>query len=105
MDDDTDFNNEEDLLSYVEERLGQLNSELDDLEKSQFSESGEDFEGHSERIAGEIGELQEVIKKNYVRLAGGEGKITSWEDIDMYSSTITLLERLTEIRDTNTSRV
>ena len=99
---DRDFEKEEDLLSFVEERVKQLNLELNDLEKSQFSEQKEEFAKHTEKIEKEIYQLREIVQKNYIRLAGGEDKIANWVDIDMYASTVTLMERLTEIRDTNT---
>ena len=99
---DRDFEREEDLLSFVETRVSQINRELDDLERTQFTEQMEDFDEHWEKIYGEITKLQGIVKNNYVRFVGGEDKIENWEEIDMYSLTITLMERLTEIKDTNT---
>jgi hypothetical protein len=101
-DSDRDFEGEEELLSFVEMRVRQINSELDDLERVQASEQPEEFERHRQKIEKGVLRLQEVIRANYVKFAGGEEKIENWEEIDMYSSTVTLLERLTEITDTNT---
>ncbi len=99
---DMTFNKEEDLLSFVEKRVSQLNLRLNDLEKMQFSENLEEFQVHWETIRDNITKLQNIIKQNYVHFAGGKGKISNWEEIGMYSMTILLLERLTEIKDTNT---
>lgn len=99
---DRDFENEEDLLSFVETRAKQINSQLDDLERVQASEQMADFGKHRERILNNIMKLRGIIQANYVKFAGNEGKIEDWEEIDMYSSTVTLMERLTEITDTNT---
>jgi hypothetical protein len=102
---DRDFDSEEELLSFVEMRVRQLNSELDDLERVQASEQPEEFEKHRQKIEKGTMRLREIIQANYIKFAGGEGKIENWEEIGMYSSTTTLLERLTEIADTGTGGV
>ena len=99
---DMNFDNEEDLLTFVEKRVGQINANLNDLERMQDSESIEDFQVHWERIRNGITTLQNIIKQNYIHLARGEGKISNWEEIGIYSMTLPLVERLTEIKDTNT---
>lgn len=96
------FEREEDLLTFVEERAKQINNNLDDLEKAQFSESQEEFKKHAEEINGGIGRLQETIKQNYIKFSGGKNVVENWEEIPMYSWTTRLQERLTEIKDTNT---
>lgn len=98
---DRDFEKEEDLLSFVEERVKQLNRRLDDLERTQFSENAEDFEKHTATIEKNIYRLQETIRRNYENYEKGD-VVENWEELPMYSMTVTLLERLTEIRDTNT---
>jgi hypothetical protein len=98
---DRDFETEEDLLSFVEMRIKQINRQLDDLERVQASEQSEEFGAHRARILGNINRLQQVIKSNYAKFAGGEDKIENWEEIDMYASTTSLMERLSEIGDTN----
>ena len=100
---DMTFDKEEDLLSYVEKRVEQINANLNDLERMQDSESIQDFQVHWEKIRNNISILQDIIKQNYVHLAGGEGKIDNWEEMEIYSMTIPLVERLTEIKDTNTA--
>jgi len=100
---DMTFDKEEDLLSFVEKRVGQINANLNDLERMQDSESIEDFQVHWEKIRNGITTLQNIIKQNYIHLAGGEGKIDNWEEMEIYSMTIPLVERLTEIKDTNTA--
>ncbi len=99
---DRDFDGEEELLSFVEMRVRQINSELDDLERVQASEQPEEFEKRRQKIEKAVLRLRDIIQANYVKFAGGEEKIGNWEEIDMYSSTTSLLERLTEITDTNT---
>ncbi len=96
------FEREEDLLTFVEERARQINNRLDDLERAQFSESQEEFRKHAADIGNGIGRLQETIKQNYIHFAGGKNVVENWEEISMYSWTIRLQERLTEIKDTNT---
>jgi hypothetical protein len=99
---DRDFESEEDLLSFVEMRIKQINSQLDDLERVQASEQSEDFESHRKKIVENINRLRDIVRANYAKFAGGEDKIEDWDEIAMYSSTTTLMERLTEITDTNT---
>ncbi|MFP3950016.1 MAG: hypothetical protein ACLFUZ_02900 [Candidatus Micrarchaeia archaeon] len=96
------FKREEDLLAFVEERTKQINNRLNDLERAQFSESREAFRKHAADISDGIGRLQEIIKKNYINFSGGKNVVENWEEISMYSWTVRLQERLTEIKDTNT---
>ena len=99
---DMTFKREEDLLSFVEKRVEQINLNLNDLERMQDSESLEDFQVHWEKIRNNITTLQNIIKQNYTHFAGGEGKVSNWEEMEIYSMTVPLVERLTEIKDTNT---
>ncbi len=102
IEDNRKFKSEEELLSYVEERVKQFNNLLDDLERSQNTETEENFEKHWKGIYNNIVRLQNLIKQNYVMFAGSSTAVENWEDLPMYSPTVTLLERLTEIKDTNT---
>ncbi len=99
---DMTFEREEDLYSFVEKRVGQINLNLNDLERMQDAESLEDFQVHWEKIRNNITTLQNIIKQNYIHLAGGEDKISNWEEMEIYGMTVPLVERLTEIKDTNT---
>lgn len=99
------FTDETELLSFVEGQVKQLNMRLNDLEKSQLTESEEDFEKRWKGIEREIVKLQNLIKQNYVRFAGSSEAIANWDDIEMYSWASSLMTRLTEIRDTNTEGV
>ncbi|MCP4647300.1 MAG: hypothetical protein GY852_06115 [bacterium] len=98
---DMSFEREEDLLSFVEERVKQINLRLDDLERMQNAESGEEFKTHANTIQKNIYKLQNIIKNNYAHFEKGK-VVENWEEMPMYSLTVTLLERLTEIKDTNT---
>ncbi len=103
MDDvDMSFGKEEDLLSFVEKQVEQINLNLNDLEKMQQSETLEEFQVHWEKIRNTITTLQNIIKQNYIKMAGGEEKISNWEEMEIYSLTVPLVERLSEIKDTNT---
>ena len=99
-DDETQFKNEDELISFAQGRVRQLNSELDDLSHARESESEDDFEKRTKHIEREILQLQGIVKRNYIRFIGGEQNITDWDDMEAYSWTIGLLERLTEIKDT-----
>jgi len=98
---DMSFKREEDLLSFVEERVKQINLRLNDLERMQHAESDEDFKTHANKIQKNIYTLQNIIKDNYAHFEKGN-VVENWEEMPMYSLTVTLLERLTEIKDTNT---
>ena len=98
--DDTQFKNEVELISFAEGRVKQLNQELDDLSRARESEGEDDFEKRTKHIEREIEQLQGIVKRNYIRFIGGEQNITDWDDMEVYSWTIGLLERLTEIKDT-----
>lgn len=98
---DRTFKREEDLLSFVEERAKQINRRLNDLEKMQNFESNEEFKTHANTIQKNIYKLQNIIKNNYSHFEKGT-VVENWEEMPMYSITVTLLERLTEIKDTNT---
>jgi hypothetical protein len=102
IEDNRKFKSEEELLSYVEERIKQFNSLLDDLERSQNTENEENFEKHWKGIYNNIIRLQNLIRQNYVMFASSSTAVENWEELPMYSPTVTLLERLTEIKDTNT---
>ena len=100
IEDNRKFESEEELLGYVEERVKQFNSLLDDLERSQNTENAEDFEKHWKGIYNNIVRLQNLIQQNYVMFAGSSTTVENWEEIPMYSLTLALTERLTEIKDT-----
>jgi hypothetical protein len=102
IEDNRKFKTEEELLSFVEERAKQLNSTLDDLERSQNTETPEEFEKRWKGIYHNISRLQGLIRQNYVMFASSSTAVENWEELPMYSLTVTLLERLTEIKDTNT---
>ncbi|MEM4271971.1 MAG: hypothetical protein QXH30_00075 [Candidatus Bilamarchaeaceae archaeon] len=103
--DETVFKNEEELISFVEGMAKQLNGELDDLERAQKTESEEEFEKRAKHLERKIAKLQGIVKRNYLRFLGGEQNVASWGDIEVYSWTLGLQMRLTEIRDTNTEGV
>jgi len=105
IEDNRKFEDEEELLSYVEERVKQFNSLLDDLERSQNTETEENFKKHWKGIYNNIIRLQNLIKQNYVMFAESSTAVENWEELPMYSPTLALLERLTEIKDTGPSGV
>lgn len=105
IEDNRKFESEEELLGYVEERVKQFNSLLDDLERAQNTESQEEFEKRWKGIYNNIVRLQNLIKQNYVMFAKSSTAVENWEELQMYGPTVTLMERLTEIRDTGPSRV
>jgi len=98
--DDTQFKNEDELISFAEGRVKQLNQELDDLSRARESEGEDAFEKRRKHISREIDQLQGIIKRNYIRFIGGEQNIANWDDMEVYSWTIGLQERLSEIEDT-----
>jgi hypothetical protein len=98
--DDTQFKNEDELISFAEGRVKQLNQELDDLQRARESEGEDAFEKRRKHISREIDQLQGIIKRNYIRFIGGEQNIANWDDMEVYSWTIGLQERLSEIEDT-----
>lgn len=97
--DESVFNNEGELISFVEGRVKQLNGELDDLERAQKTENEEDFEKRAKHIEREITQLQGIVKRNYIKFLGGEQNVANWEDMEVYSWTLGLQMRFTEIRD------
>ncbi|MBD3398107.1 hypothetical protein GF412_02835 [Candidatus Micrarchaeota archaeon] len=102
IEDNRKFESEEELLGYVEEKVKQLNLLLDDLERAQNTETKEEFDKRWKGLYNNIVRLQNLIKQNYVMFAKSSTAVENWEELPMYSLTVTLIERLTEIKDTNT---